>query len=153
MNQSGVDVKAIYKQLAADLRTIIERAYREGYQAGMEVEYVGIQLDVDQCWDQSSAKKDAERIGALGGPPAAVAPAKVVERVYSKDEGPMSEITVGPVMQARFGEPQRCPKCGGQLAPNFGVEISEDGTRRPFVEESSAYCRNCGTSFKVDPSK
>lgn len=153
MNRSGVDVKAI-KQLVADIRTIIERAYREGYRDGMDGEFVGIPLDADEGWDQSSAKDDAEKIGSLGGPPPAVAPEpKIVERVYSKDEGPMSEITVGPVSQARFGAPQRCPKCGGQLAQNFGVEISDDGTRRPFVEESTARCRDCGTSFKVDPSK
>lgn len=61
----------------------------------------------------------------------------------------MKEFTVKPLGRAVFGEPQSCPKCGGELAPSFGQVIQDDGTRLPVIDPTSARCRDCLMMFKV----
>ena len=57
--------------------------------------------------------------------------------------------TVGPVDRAVLGGPEPCPACGGRLALAFGQTVGDDGIRRPFVDPTSAMCRDCGALFTV----
>ncbi len=61
----------------------------------------------------------------------------------------MKELTVKPLGRAVLGPPQACPVCGGYLEPCFGQIVEDDGTRRPVIDPTSAWCRDCRTSFKV----
>ena len=59
--------------------------------------------------------------------------------------------TVSPLGVAVFGPPEACPKCGGQLAPCFGVTVDEAGNRRPVLDPSVAQCVSCRTMFRTAP--
>lgn len=63
----------------------------------------------------------------------------------------MSLKTVQPIGVVTLGAPQRCPTCGGQLAPCFGV-IEEDNIRRPYLDPTHAQCVDCGEMFAVAES-
>lgn len=60
---------------------------------------------------------------------------------------------VNPLAVVHFGAPQRCPLCGGELAPAFGQRIEEDGTRRPILDPTRVRCRDCFEMFEVDPEQ
>ena len=60
-----------------------------------------------------------------------------------------SDLTVKPLGRVTGVIPQACPKCGGELAQAFGIRIDDGGRRIPFVDETSARCRDCLTMFKV----
>jgi uncharacterized protein with PIN domain len=52
-------------------------------------------------------------------------------------------------MKARFGEPARCPYCGGPLRTCFGITVDDHGRRIAVADSSLVQCEDCRRTHKL----